>query len=60
MSSHHKSPSIKSRFIIIGKASTLSAQLKAIADRELGILPWQDVDCHSEFYDPNISREVLK
>ena len=46
------------RILIFGKASTLSAQLKAIADRELGIVPWQDVDCHSEFYDPNISREA--
>jgi len=46
------------RILIVGKASTLSAQLAAIADRELGIVPWQDVDCNAPHYSPTVSKEA--
>jgi len=47
--------------VVIATASTLAAQLKKLADMEMGRLPQdQDVDCNSPHYNPNISREVMK
>ena len=52
-------------FRIMGKANTLSAQLKNIAARHSFInqseeaRAYQDVDATADFYKPGISKEAL-
>ena len=56
----------KHRFLLIGKASTLSAQIKQLADMTAGRVPqWQDVfasenDIPRNDYNPNISKDAMK
>lgn len=53
----------RSRVILVGKASTISGQLKQLAAMELGRIPQgqgQDIDSAAENYNPRVSYEVLK
>lgn len=45
---------------VLGTANTIRRQIDEATARQLGRVPYQDIDANAEHYRPTISREAMK